>query len=792
MGIELRHHAPCSRRCPDFLATSGLNSRRISLSEPQDESKSPEVAGDSSGETTLERVRIPGAPSEEPWDVLSDQLDAFIEEWETSSAPPDLLKFIPAGSGSMQRFLLIELIKVDLEYRLSNASLKFKVEDYARQYPELLRDGQVPVDLLYEEYHVRCRAGEEVEIDEYRERFPSQAAAIERLIGKENHFQSTAFFKSKPNPKFCVGKRVDDFDLLIELGKGAFATVFLARQISLQRLVALKISADQGTEPQTLAQLDHPNIVRVYDQRILPQHDGRLLYMKYVAGGTLQNVISHSLEIDQENRDGSIVTQAVDMALDRSGQEIPLESLTREKLVNMSWPQTVTWFGIQLASALDYSHRLGVLHRDLKPANILLTSEGAPQIADFNISFCSKIDGATPAAYFGGSLAYMSPEQLEACNPNHDREPDSLAGQSDIYSLGVVLWEMLTGKRPFDDQPVGDHWGTTLNTMITARRTGPDLNRLEGSGNEELYGLQEALKHALEPQPEDRFRDGRQMAVELTLCLNHQVRRLMRPPKASWVHFIRRHLLFSILIVSLAPNILATMFNIGYNRYNIVEKFHGSAEVFLAVMTGVNLIAFPVGLFILVRYCWPLLKFWSERSKGMPGVPTESLFSLRKRALQVSFVTSMICIVEWTLAGLAFPIAMRAGGVDLGLGDFVHFVGSLALCGLIAAAYPFVGVTAMMVRAIYPPMLDFEDNAEADLKQLELVRSRSWVFFGLGFLVPMLAVLLMTLTNEQSNRIMLGILCGGSFLGSGVLLILARRLFHHIDILVELLETTKL
>ena len=109
------------------------------------------------------------------------------------------------------------------------------------------------------------------------------------------------------------------------------------------------------------------------------------------------------------------------------------------------------WIGARLAAALDYAHNRGVLHRDIKPANVLLAADGSPKLVDFNVSFSSKLEGATPAAYFGGSLAYMSPEQIEAYNPDHDRKPDELDGRSDIFSLGVVLWELLTGARPFGD-----------------------------------------------------------------------------------------------------------------------------------------------------------------------------------------------------------------------------------------------------------------------------------------------------------------------------------------------------
>ena len=125
----------------------------------------------------------------------------------------------------------------------------------------------------------------------------------------------------------------------------------------------------------------------------------------------------------------------------------------------------------RLAGALAHAHQHGVLHRDIKPANVLVGADGHPKLADFNISF-SKLDGATPAAYFGGTLAYMSPEQLEAYDPAQTRQPDELDGRADVYSLGVLLWELLTLKRPFADVSLPEDWSKALPRMVSVRSAG--------------------------------------------------------------------------------------------------------------------------------------------------------------------------------------------------------------------------------------------------------------------------------------------------------------------------------
>ena len=407
------------------------------------------------------------------WQQLSKHIDAFVSAWQ-DGATPELSEYLPEGPRALRRLTLVEAIKVDLEYRWQLGRAPKMVEEYLREFPELSSDGGMPCDIIYEEYHIRKQRGEAVKISDYCDRFPLQVEELGRLFRLESPEQTTALLPSERAPVFEVGQQIDDFDLLASLGKGAFATVFLARQRSMQRLVALKISRDRGFEPQTLAQLDHAHIVRVYDQRQLPAYKLRLLYMQYISGGTLQSVVDHARQVPPEMRSGATLLAAIDSALARRGEQPPMDSMTRYRLQRATWPQVVCWLGARLAAALAYAHEHGVLHRDVKPANVLVAADGHPKLADFNISF-SKLDGATPAAYFGGSLAYMSPEQLEACDPAHSRQPEELDGRSDVYSLGVLLWELLTTRRPFAEDASAHTWshGVGLDDQCAPRRRGP-------------------------------------------------------------------------------------------------------------------------------------------------------------------------------------------------------------------------------------------------------------------------------------------------------------------------------
>ncbi len=711
--------------------------------------------------------------ADDVWEQLTGWLEGFAEAWSEDGEPPPLADFAPTGPSELRRLALVELIKLDLEYRPEAGHSRRTIEDYCREFPEL-EVGGVPADLLYEEFHIRRSSGEAVDPAEYEERFPDQKQALRQLLQIDAPTATTALLATAPAVDLQAGEQIDDFDLLAKLGKGAFATVFLARQRSLQRLVALKVSCNKGSEPQTLAQLDHPNIVRVYDQRVLPDSDLRLLYMKCVPGGTLEQAIDWSQQYPREIRSGKTLLEAVNRALDLRGDTPSAESAARQRLESADWPETVCRLGFQLAQALQYAHSRGVLHRDLKPANILLTAEGVPQLVDFNISFCSKLEGATPAAYFGGSLAYMSPEQLEACDPIHPRTPESLAGGSDIYSLGVVLWEVLTGARPFVDEQLSGGWSQTLAAMVQRRKNGPDASALQAQSGF-LRELAPVLIKCLQADPERRYTTARELAADLRLCLHPEARQLLQPAKGSWVMRLRRLAMPVLLAAVLGPNLPTAIFNYIYNRNHIMQRFPDSYELFWNTQTIINSIAFPIGIAFVLALVWPVARA-VRRGNEDEGGGKLSLSQLRHRSLRLGHYIAIFAIAEWSLAGMAYPVAMHLGGVQLTLADNVHFFSSLLLCGMVAAAYPFFFTTAFTVRCLYPAFVEPFHMRTEDVADLDGLQRWGWVYLVLGLLVPMLAVVLMVTLGGEQHRAMLAVISGSSVAGFVLLVGLTRYL----------------
>ncbi|MFF4023410.1 serine/threonine-protein kinase [Nocardia elegans] len=535
------------------------------------------------------------------------------------------------------------------------------------------------------------------------------------------------------------GDRIDDFDLLLELGRGAFAQVFLARQRSLQRLVAVKISADHGTEPQTLAQLDHESIVRVYDQRVLPDRGLKLLYMQYVPGGTLAAVLTRVRATAPERRSGRLLLDAVDEALADKGEIPTSSSRARDEIAALSWPETVAWLGRRLAEALDYAERRGVLHRDIKPANVLLSADAAPKLADFNISFSNHIAGSSPVAYFGGSLAYMSPEHLEASHPQLSGTVDDLDTRSDIYALGVMLWELLTGRRPFP-QTAAKNSQDSVEQLLDMRRRPIAQQFLDDLPADCPASLRRVLLTCLAPRRTDRWANGAELAQQFELCLDPRARELVDAPPDS--HRPRGPLWpIPILAVAIAvPNLAAAWYNYYYNKTLIVSKltpeiqrsFHDVAQVLypLAIVAATLLI-----LYIARRLIEVSIGLHNGRD-----YPEAVLTSARIDALRLGNRVAAIAFVFWFAGGVIFPVMLNlvAGGVPRG--TYTHFLLSLVVCGAVALTYPYFAITWYVVRFLYPLFLAHGRSAADDVEHLRRLARRTGIYLTAAAAVPLVGV----------------------------------------------------
>lgn len=718
---------------------------------------------------------------EDTFSVLTSCVCRFIDAWEAEQNPPDISTFLPTDE-TLRRLVLPELIKADLEFRWVRFSVPQRIHEYQQQFPELSGDG-LPPDLIYEEFLIRRQAGLEIEPREYLQEFPGHAAALEPLFGLGGKFQSTVIVNRdevRALDAVEAGQTLDDFELLSPLGRGAFAKVYLARQKSMQRLVAVKVSADSGTEPQTLARLDHDYIVRVFDQRIIPGDGLRLLYMQYVPGGTLLQVVRFVREQEPRDRSGQALLDVVDQALEKKGEIRPAGSSLRRELARCSWPEAVAWVGSRLARGLGYAHRLGVLHRDVKPANVLLTGEAEPKLADFNISFSEQVSGATPAAYFGGSLAYMSPEQLEAFHPLRTREAGDLDRRSDIYALAVLLWELLTGARPFEEESIAGDWHRTLDQMIADRQRGITAEQLARLPDNCPATLRRVLGTALAPDPEDRWQSADEFARQLDISLDADARDLIDPRSGARHARLLKWAALILLLYVLIPNALLGAYNFAYNHKEMEDNASELMPSFMKIVGVVNPIAFPVGIGLgiglAVRVAGAARRVASKR-----GPPLVNPHLRRVECLRVGEYACVICLGLWTVSGVAYPIALRAMEGPLPLWIWVHFIVSLAICGLVAIAWPFFLVTSFSVRTLYPVFVREGQCDDSDTKELTHLSARVFRYLGVSAAVPLVALLGLIGDSvahpgqDVNFRVMIAV-CFGGLLGLVFSYVLYRRL----------------
>jgi serine/threonine protein kinase/Tfp pilus assembly protein PilF len=272
-----------------------------------------------------------------------------------------------------------------------------------------------------------------------------------------------------------IGKTISHYKILEKLGEGGMGVVYKAQDTQLDRQVAVKflpphLSTSEESksrfkqEARAAAALNHPNILGVYD---IDQQDGSMfLVMEYVAGETLKGRITNL----------------------KSGDGIPV-------LTAINW-------AIQVGKGLQAAHHKGIIHRDIKSENIMLTSDGQLKVMDFGLAKLKEAAGMTKTGTSLGTLSYMSPEQAQGVPADH---------RSDIWSLGVVLYEMLTGELPFR----AEHEAGLLYLVVNEEPLAPSIldKRIPRQ-------LDSVIKKTLEKDRDRRFQSIEELTQTLDTARN--------------------------------------------------------------------------------------------------------------------------------------------------------------------------------------------------------------------------------------------------------------------------------
>jgi len=592
------------------------------------------------------------------------------------------------------------------------------------------------------------------------------AASVTSEGGEPSGMMTKADDVQRVVPRFRVGERFGDFVILRELGSGGFATVYLALDVPLDRKIALKVSEARGLgEGKTLAELQHEHIVAVYAQFTDAETNKHCLCLQFVPGTTLASVIRRIHDADSKPTSGQAILDAVSAELREEVAFDPGGLRNRELLAASSFPAAVCRIGRQLAEALHFAHGRNILHSDIKPANVLMNPYGRPLLADFNVS--TVVEG--PRTNTGGTLAYMSPEQLSA----HMRmKAAPVDERSDIYALGVLLFETLTGKLPFEGFGI-----SSLLTLLEAQKgfnatvTWKDARKIPAV-------VERVLRRCLDPLPERRYADAGQLALALDHAADLLSIEAALPRGKRVTAWALSYPIAMLLALTLLPHVVGTIVNIFYNAVEI-NLTPAQQAAFGRTVPIYNLLIYPAAIVLMLRAVSPVVSVW-RHIDTLGTIPGPQVDAIRRRALKLGSWGMFLALAGWLPGGIIFPFAIDMLAGPIGSRTYAHFMLSFTLSGLIALIYTLFGVQFIVLRVFYP-RLGNADNYSRQTAREELARVSRWFgpFQLLAAVVPLAgAVLLVAVTGEMSLsfRLLMTSLIVLGMVGVGLVLTLSRVL----------------
>jgi serine/threonine protein kinase/Tfp pilus assembly protein PilF len=361
-------------------------------------------------------------------------------------------------------------------------------EEYLSGHPELTDHPRAALQIIYEEFCLRQEFEKAVEVEDLLTRFPQWRTQLEVLIDCHRLLEPELAAPIWPR----VGDLLGDFQLQAELGRGAVACVFLATQPALaNRPMVLKVMPTDAQEHLSLARLQHTGIVPLYWVFDEPARHLRVLCMPYFGGAALSDVLKRLRDKPPEQRRGKDLLEALDQV--QRGLSAPISGAARAALARMSYDQAIAFIAAHLADALHHAHERRLVHLDLKPSNVLLAGDGEPMLLDFHLAREPLKANEPSPEWLGGTPEYLSPEQRLALEAVSDCKsvPADVDGRSDIFSLGLVLYEALTGELWLE--------GALL------RRHNPQVS----------VGLAAIIDRCLALEPRHRYPDAAELAREL-------------------------------------------------------------------------------------------------------------------------------------------------------------------------------------------------------------------------------------------------------------------------------------